>query len=232
MAVRAYTSPAGSAVLFRVCGDLSGVTVDGTTSRSAKCTPAGSTSPTCEDRIFCTREDHAGGSATPACLPLPSAVDDFASTGAWWRARMAAAVVMSPKAHAVPLFDAAGGAAAWHVAVHIRRGDMVYRNFASQLSPDAYYVNAMAHVLMLAHAAEGGAAGRKLVFHVFSQRPPLRSWTGAPKVPHEGRHTLSLPDCISLAPNRSRQEQSSPSCTLACSPLPPSPPSPAAPRCR
>ena len=27
------------------------------------------------------------------------------------------------------------------MAVHIRRGDMVYRNFYEQLSPDAYYVN-------------------------------------------------------------------------------------------
>jgi hypothetical protein len=59
----------------------------------------------------------------------------FGSTGAWWRAKMAAAERVHPSAHATPLFDVASGGAndAWHVAVHIRRGDMVYRNFYKQL---------------------------------------------------------------------------------------------------
>ena len=63
---------------------------------------------------------------------------------------------------------------------------MVYRNFNEQLSPDAYYANAMWHVLTLlvaAHAAPAATTPLKVIFHIFSQRPPERSWTGRAKVP-------------------------------------------------
>ena len=69
---------------------------------------------------------------------------NFDVTGDWWRAKMAAAGAASSDAHATRLFGGAQGTL--HVAVHIRRGDMVYRNFNEQLSPDAYYASAMWHV--------------------------------------------------------------------------------------
>ena len=64
----------------------------------------------------------------------------------------------------------------------------MFRNFHKQLSPDAYFVNAMWHVLTaVATAATGvdarSSGPRRVIFHVFSQRPPRRSWTGSSKVP-------------------------------------------------
>jgi hypothetical protein len=127
----------------------------------------------------------------------------FSRTGGWWRGKMAAAAAAEPAAHTTPLFrDSAGGgagggaggetAAAVHVAVHIRRGDMVFRNFYKQLSPDTYFVNAMWHVLTAvrrraaAQASGGGAAAApRVVFHVFSQRPPAGSWAGSSEVPRD-----------------------------------------------
>ena len=54
-------------------------------------------------------------------------------------------------------------APAINVAVHVRRGDMVYRNFHKQLSPDAYYANAMLQIVQLlrrdAAAGADGAGG-------------------------------------------------------------------------
>ena len=66
---------------------------------------------------------------------------------------------------------------------------MVYRNFHKQLSPDAYFVNAMWHLLATAsaHAAASGTFSRRLVFHIFSERPPRQSWTGHAKVPVDTR---------------------------------------------
>ncbi|KAL3919045.1 MAG: hypothetical protein SGPRY_005774, partial [Prymnesium sp.] len=71
-----------------------------------------------------------------------------------------------------------------NVAVHIRRGDMVYRNFYKQLSPDAYFINAMWYLLatISAHSAASGDVSRRVIFHIFSEPPPLHSWTGASKV--------------------------------------------------
>ena len=135
-------------VLFRLCGDVSGV-------------------PT-------TTGGASGGKY------------DFASTGTWWRARRAAAAAAALAGQATPLFDAAGGRAAVHVAVHIRRGDMVYRNFYKQLSPDRYYVQAMWHVLQLLRSAPHRSpptARPRVVFHIFSQPPPRTSWTGRAQVP-------------------------------------------------
>lgn len=116
---------------------------------------------------------------------------------------MSATPVATPSlAQQTPLFPATHrGGRIYHVAVHIRRGDMVYRNFAEQLSPDGYFVQAMWHVLTLVSAAEarrqeppppsaaGGAvagpalAPPSLIFHIFSQPPPRSSWTGRSKVP-------------------------------------------------
>ena len=186
--VRAVQAQRAVPSIFHVCGDLRTVLVEGSPAKSAKY--------------------------------------DFGLTGAWWRARLAAAAKANPEAHSTPLFAAAevagagsgaearGATAAWaatsarsrmlNVAVHIRRGDMVYRNFATQLSPDEYYVQAMWHVLACVHAAASArhvstvdttaAAGTtaspaspRVVFHVFSQLPPVSSWTGDARVPLEGR---------------------------------------------
>ena len=117
---------------------------------------------------------------------------------------MQAAGQANPAAHATPLFSAAGGAgasSAIHVAVHIRRGDMVYRNFNNQLSPDAYYANAMWHVLgLLAATHAAGAPAPAVCFHVFSQPPPKRSWTGRAKVPLDAsRHGAAYVDELGCA---------------------------------
>lgn len=54
-------------------------------------------------------------------------------------------------------------------------------------SPDRYYVNAMWHVLALARAAASSNSAdrtaRRVIFHVFSQPPPRKSWTGRALVP-------------------------------------------------
>ena len=71
---------------------------------------------------------------------------------------------------------------------------MVYRNFADQLSPDAYFVNAMWSLLAMfrADAANSSATrtprARRVIFHIFSEQPPRDSWTGTAKV-----NTLSEP---------------------------------------
>jgi hypothetical protein len=190
--------------VYRMCGDVSGVVLDGVGGKDSKYY--------------------------------------FGSTGAWWRAKMAAAESSAPGgAHATPLFDAAtaaagtgtgadvvgggrrrgggdvgGSPALVHVAVHIRRGDMVYRNFYKQLSPDAYYVNAMWHALTLLRrrrSAMGGAGAtpaataaaalppppQKVVFHVFSQPPPRSSWTGKSKVPLDGARGAAYVDELGCA---------------------------------
>ena len=103
----------------------------------------------------------------------------FASTGGWWRARFAHAAAAAPLAHATPLFAAGGGTL--NVAVHVRRGDMVYRNFIKQLAPDAYYANVMLQLLRLLAPAGGGSS--RVVFHVFTELPPTSSWTGRSKLP-------------------------------------------------
>ena len=74
------------------------------------------------------------------------------------------------------------------MAVHVRRGDMVYRNFVKQLAPDAYYANVMLQLLRLlapqpAGGGGGGGIGRPIVFHVFTELPPASSWTGRSKLP-------------------------------------------------
>ena len=143
-------------VVYRLCGDVGGVQLAGVATSGAKYA--------------------------------------FGPTGSWWRSKMAQAGRSDPSAHATPLFTSptAGASAPLrtiHIAVHIRRGDMVYRNFHDQLSPDAYYAHSMWHVLTLldaAHSSTHGTAASSplaVVFHVFSQPPPKRSWTGKPKVP-------------------------------------------------
>ena len=120
----------------------------------------------------------------------------FARTGGWWRARFAHAGTAAPLAHATPLFAAGGGGTgggtggALNVAVHVRRGDMVYRNFVKQLAPDAYYANVMLQLLRLlapqpagGGGGGGGGIGRPIVFHVFTELPPASSWTGRSKLP-------------------------------------------------
>ena len=70
-----------------------------------------------------------------------------------------------------------------NIAVHIRRGDMVFRNFHKQLSPDSYFANAMWHVLATASAEHAASVGGvHIIFHVFSEHPPASSWTGGAKV--------------------------------------------------
>ena len=75
------------------------------------------------------------------------------------------------------------------MAVHVRRGDMVYRNFIKQLAPDAYYANVMLQLLRLlapqpaGGGGGGGGGGRHVVFHVFTELPPASSWTGRSKLP-------------------------------------------------
>ncbi|KAL1524606.1 hypothetical protein AB1Y20_019495 [Prymnesium parvum] len=122
-------------------------------------------------------------------LAIPGEADtskySFETTGAWWRMKLAASRLASPPTHSVSLFEPQ----AINVAVHIRRGDMVFRNFYKQLSPDAYFVNAMWHLLatISAHAAAAGNFSQRIVFHVFSELPPSHSWTGAAKVPVDGQ---------------------------------------------
>ncbi len=199
-AQRAEPSSAAQPAIFRVCGDLRDVRIAGAPSKSAKYF-FGSTGSWWRARMA------AAARAAPAAhaTPLFAAVEAAADT---WTADAGGA------APAMPATPAAGeegqGAAAaaalsgrvLHVAVHIRRGDMVYRNFATQLSPDAYYIHAMWHVLALvqagagarrvgvqaAHASAGSATSpRPVAFHVFTQLPPAHSWTGQPQVPLEGR---------------------------------------------
>ena len=123
----------------------------------------------------------------------------FARTGSWWRARFTRAGTASPLGHATPLFAAGDGTGgmgrlttggtgrALNVAVHVRRGDMVFRNFVKQLAPDAYYANVMLQLLRLlapppadGHVANGPS---HVVFHVFTELPPASSWTGRSKLP-------------------------------------------------
>lgn len=136
------------------------------------------------------------GKVALASSPHGGSKYHFAVTGSWWRAKIAAAAAENPQAHATPLFvtntnePLHADPRAVHVAVHIRRGDMVYRNFAAQLSPDLYYVNAMWHVLAFLGArrrtrarSEMTSIDEHVIFHVFTQMPPKQSWTGRPKVP-------------------------------------------------
>ena len=151
-AVEAAAAKAGSGggaaaapVVYRVCGDVSGIPSDGDSQPS-------------------------------------QAKYAFAATGPWWRSKLDAAPP-TPTA----LYDPS----ALNVAIHVRRGDMVYRNFYWQLSPDAYFANAMYSTVALARAAAAASAGaaggpgaaRRVVLHVFTERPPRRSWSGKPKVP-------------------------------------------------
>ena len=112
--------------LFRVCGDLRSVSLEQDRSRAADA----ATSATAA----------SAGRAAPATR---GAKYVFERTGSWWREKMMRAAAASPGVHATPLYEqsAEQRTRCVHVAVHIRRGDMVYRNFYEQLSPDAYYVN-------------------------------------------------------------------------------------------
>ena len=198
--VRAVRAQSAVPSIFHVCGDLRTVLVEGAPAKSAKYY-FGSTGTWWRARLA------RAAKATPEAHSTPLfAAAEVAGAGAGAEAREAS--------------DASGAWAAntarhgrrhrggigkhvLHVAVHIRRGDMVYRNFATQLSPDEYYVQAMWHVLACVHAAASArqvrtdttvAAGTAaspasppVVFHVFSQLPPASSWTGNARVPLEGR---------------------------------------------
>ena len=91
-----------SRVVFRICGDVSGVEIDG-----------------------------------PG-VPMKYS---FIRTGQWWRSKFDARHRTAPAATTTaPPFGLRrrGADSDFHVAVHVRRGDMVYRNFYMYVASKSY----------------------------------------------------------------------------------------------